>query len=158
MAKIITKHLLFNYGNYPLGIWTQHLGISSAYTLAKQINRKIRFPVPVLAKHIDYKRESTFMNLLENFKCYHKWVGTVVKISFTTESCYMHIKWRVPLPDLIKVKTSPSFLEERLHGLLYTPTALLHVAIVEKPNIPDCGQWDYEYFKANREERYYESR
>lgn len=152
MNKLITKHLLFNYGNYPFGKYTQHFGISSAYTLAKQINRNVRFPVPVLAGHIDYKRESTFMNMLENFKCYHKWLGTVVKISFTTDSCYMYIKWRVPPPNLYKIRMSPSFYEEHLRGALYTPTMLLHVAIVENPNIPNCGQWDYEYFKTNREE------
>lgn len=140
---------MFNYGNYPLGKWIQHLGISSAYTLAKQINRNIRFPVPVLAKHIYYKRESTFMNMLENFKCYNKWLGTVVKISFTLDSCYMYIKWRVPPPNLDKIRMSPSFHEERLHGVLYTPTVLLHVAIVEKPNIPNCGKLDYEHFKFN---------
>ena len=153
MNKLITKHLLFNYGNYPYECWNQHLGISSAYTLAKQINRNVRFPVPVLAGHINYKWESTFMNLLDNFKCYYKWLGTVVKINFTTDSCYMYIKWRVPPLDLYKIKMSPSFHVECLHGLLYTPTALLHVAIVEKPNIPNCGEWDYEYFTSNRGER-----
>jgi hypothetical protein len=144
MNKIITKHLLFNYGNYPYQCWTQHLGISSAYTLAKQINRNVRFPVPVLSGHINYKAAPIFMNMLKNFKYYHKWLGTVVKISFTTDSCYMYIKWRVPPPNLDKIKMSPSFNVERLHGLLYTPTALLHVAIVENPNIPDCGKLDYE--------------
>lgn len=153
MNKLITKHLLFNYGNYPLGNWNQHLGVSSAYTLAKQINRKVRFPVPVLAGHINYKGKSTFINMLANFKCYHKWRGIVVKISFTTDSCYMYIKWRgSPPPNLDKIRMSPSFNVECLRGVLYTPTALLHVAIVEKPNIPNCGQWDYEYFKTNREE------
>ena len=152
MNKLITKHLLFNYGNYPHGKYTQHLGISSAYTLAKQINRNIRFPVPVIAGHINYKGKSTFINMLKNFKCYHKWLGAVVKISFTTDSCYMYIKWSVPPLGLYKIKMSPSFNEECLHGLLYTPTALLHVAIVEKPNIPDCGRWDYEYFESNRGE------
>ncbi len=152
MNKLITKHLLFNYGNYPYQCWNQHLGISSAYTLAKQINRNGRFPVPVLMGHIDYKAESTFVNLLRNFKCYHKWLGTVVKISFTTDSCYMYIKWRVPPLYLHKIKMSPSFYLECLRGALYTPTALLHVAIVEKPNIPDCGQLDYEYFKSNKGE------
>ena len=152
MNKLITKHLLFNYGNYPYECWNQHLGISAAYTLAKQINRNIRFPVPVIKGHIDYKGESTFMNMLANFKCYHKWIGVVVKISFTTDSCYMYIKWRVPPLDLYKIRMSPSFHEECLRGVLYTPTALLHVAIVEKPNIPDCGRWDYEYFETNREE------
>lgn len=152
MNKIITKHLLFNYGNCPYQCWVQHLGISSAYTLAKQINRNVRFPVPVLAKHIDYKSESTFINMLANFKCYHKWRGTVVKISFTTDSCYMYIKWRVPPLNLDKIRMSPSFHEECLHGAVYTPTVLLHVAIVENPNIPDCGKLDYEYFKSNRGE------
>lgn len=152
MNKLITKHLLFNYGNYPLGKYTQHLGISAAYTLAKQINRNVRFPVPVLAGHIDYKEKPPFMNLLKNFKCYHKWLGTVVKINFTIDSCYMYIKWRVPPLNLYKIKMSPSFHEECLHGVLYTPTALLHVAIVENPNIPNCGQWDYEYFTSNRGE------
>ena len=150
MSKLITKHLLFNYGNYPYQVWNQHLGISSAYTLAKQINRNIRFPVPVLAGHINYKSESTFMNLLRNFKCYHKWLGTVVKISFTTDSCYMYIKWKVPPPNLYKIKMSPSFHEECLHGLLYTPTALFHVAIVENPNILDCGkliEWKYDEYR-----------
>lgn len=151
MNKLITKHLLFNYGNYPLGKYTQHLGISSAYTLAKQINRNVRFPVPVLAGHIDYKEKPPFMNLLKNFKYYHKWRGTVVKISFTKDSCYMYIKWRgSPPPNLDKIRMSPSFKVECLRGALYTPTVLLHVAIVEKPNIPNCGQWDYEYFKTNR--------
>lgn len=152
MNKLITKHLLFNYGNYPYECWNQHLGISAAYTLAKQINRNVRFPVPVLAGHINYKANSTFMYMLKNFKYYHKWRGTVVKISFTTDSCYMYIKWRVPPLNLAAIKMSPSFHEECLHGLLYTPTALLHVAIVENPNIPNCGQCDYEYFKTNREE------
>lgn len=141
MNKLITKHLLFNYGNYPYECWTQHLGISSAYTLAKQINRNIRFPVPVLAGHINYKAAPTFMHMLKNFKCYHKWLGTVVKISFTLNSCYMYIKWRgVSPPNLYKIKMSPSFYVECLRGLLYTPTVLLHVAIVENPNIPDCGK------------------
>lgn len=149
MNKLITKHLLFNYGNYPLGKYIQHLGISSAYTLAKQINRNVRFPVPVLSRHIDYKEIPPFMNLLKNFKCYHKWLGTVVKINFTIDSCYMYIKWRVPPLYLYKIRMSPTFNEECLHGVLFTPTALLHVAIVEKPNIPDCGRWDYEYFKSN---------
>lgn len=140
MDKIITRHLLFNYGNYPYAKWIQHLGISSAYTLAKQINRNIRFPVPVLAEHINYKEESMFMNMLENFKCYHKWLGTVVKISFMLYSCYMYIKWRGVLPpNLDKIRMSPSFHEECLRGVLYTPTMLLHVAIVENPNIPNCG-------------------
>lgn len=152
MNKLITKHLLFNYGNYPYECWNQHLGVSAAYTLAKQINRNVRFPVPVLVGHINYKGKSTFINMLENFKCHHKWRGTVVKISFTTDSCYMYIKWRVPPLHLYKIKMSPSFKVECLRGALYTPTALLHVAIVEKPNIPNCGQWDYEYFKTNREE------
>lgn len=152
MNKLITKHLLFNYGNYPHGELTQHLGISSAYTLAKQINRNIRFPVPVLAGHIDYKGESNFMNMLKNLKYYHKWLGTVVKISFTTDSCYMYIKWKALPLNLYKIKMSPTFNEECLRGLLYTPTTLLHVAIVENPNIPNCGQWDYEYFKSNKEE------
>lgn len=150
MNKLITKHLLFNYGNYPYKEWNQHLGISSAYTLAKQINRTVRFPVPVLAGHINYKGNSTFMNMLENFKLYHKWRGTVVKISFTTDSCYMYIKWRVPLPNLDKIRMSPSFHEECLHGVLYTPTVLLHVAIVENPNIPDCGkliEWKYDEYR-----------
>lgn len=152
MNKIITKHLLFNYGNYPHGKWTQHLGISSAYTLAKQINRNIRFPVPVLAGHIDYKGKPTFMYMLENFKRYHKWLGTVVKISFTTDSCYMYIKWRVPPLNLYKIRMSPSFNEECLRGVLYTPTVLLHVAVVKNPNIPNCGQLDYEYFNSNKGE------
>ena len=150
MAKIITKHLLFNYGNYPYKCWNQHLGISSAYTLAKQINWNVRFPVPVLAGHINYKGKSTSINMLENFKCYHKWLGTVVKINFTTDSCYMYIKWRVPPLNLYKIKMSPSFHEECLHGLLYTPTTLLHVAIVENPNIPDCGkliEWKYDEYR-----------
>lgn len=150
MNKLITKHLLFNYGNYPLGKYTQHLGISGAYSLAKQINRNVRFPVPVIKGHIDYKRESTFMNMLSNFKCYHKWIGTVVKINLTIDSCYMYIKWRVPPLDLYKIRMSPTLNEECLCGALYTPTALLHVAIVENPNIPNCGQWDYEYFESNR--------
>lgn len=150
MNKLITKHLLFNYGNYPYECWNQHLGILSAYTLAKQINRNVRFPVPVLAEHINYKEKPTFMYLLENFKCYHKWLGTVVKISFMLDSCYMYIKWRgVPPPNLDEIRMSPSFHEEHLHGVLYTPTVLLHVAIVEKPNIPGCGKLDYEYFKSN---------
>lgn len=152
MNKLITKHLLFNYGNYPHGKYTQHLGISSAYTLAKQINRNVRFPIPVLAGHIDYKGESTFMNMLENFKCYHKWLGTVVKINFTIDSCYMYIKWRVPPLDSYKLRMSPSFNEECLRGVMYTPTALLHVAIIENPNIPNCGRWDYEYFESNKGE------
>ena len=153
MNKLITKHLLFNYGNYPCTWFMQQLGISSTYTLAKQINRNVRFPVPVLAGHIDYKMESTFMNLLENFKCYQKWLGTVVKISFTTDSCYMYIKWRgVPPPNLDTIRMSPSFKVECLRGALYTPIALLHVAIVEKPNIPNCGQFDYKYFESNRGE------
>lgn len=147
MSKLITKHLLFNYGNYPYQHFMQHLGISSAYTLAKQINWNVRFPVPVLAKHLYYKRESTFMNLLENFKCYHKWLGTIVKISFTIDSVYMYIKWRVPPPNLDEIRMSPSFKVECLRGLLYTPTALLHVAIVEKPNIPNCGKLDYGHFR-----------
>ena len=149
MNKIITKHLLFNYGNYPYQKWVQHFGIPSAYTLAKQIHRTIRFPVPVLAEHIDYNEGSpVFIHMLKNFKCYHKWLGTVVKISFTLNSCYMYIKWRgVPPPNLDKIRMSPSFHEECLHGLLYTPTTLLHVAIVEKPNIPNCGKLDYEHFK-----------
>lgn len=151
MNKLITRHLLFNYGNYPLGKYTQHLGISSAYTLAKQINRNVRFPVPVLAEHIDYNEGNpVFMHMLKNFKCYHKWLGTVVKISFTFDSCYMYIKWRgVPPPNLDEIRMSPSFHEECLHGVLYTPTVLLHVAITEKPNIPNCGKLDYEYFKSN---------
>lgn len=140
MNKLITKHLLFNYGNCPHKQGTQHLGISSAYTLAKQINRNVRFPVPVLAGHIDYEAGFVFMNMLKNFKYYHKWLGTVVKISFTIDSCYMYIKWRgVPPPNLDNIRMSPSFHEEHLRGVLYTPTMLLHVAIVEKPNIPDCG-------------------
>lgn len=150
MNKTITKHLLFNYGNYPHKQGTQHLGISSAYTLAKQINRNVRFPVPVLGEHINYKEKLTFMYLLENFKYYHKWLGTVVKISFMLDSCYMYIKWRgVPPPNLDEIRMSPSFHEECLHGVLYTPTVLLHVAITEKPNIPNCGKLDYEYFKSN---------
>lgn len=150
MDKLITKHLLFNYGNYPLAGFNQHLGISSAYTLAKQINRNVRFPVPVLAGHINYKAAPIFMNMLENFKCYHKWLGTVVKISFMLDSCYMYIKWRwVPPPNSDEIRMSPSFYEEHLHGVLYTPTVLLHVAITEKPNIPNCGKLDYEYFKSN---------
>ena len=153
MNKLITKHLLFNYGNCPHRIGTQHFGISSAYTLAKQINRNVRFPVPVLAGHIDYEAGFVFMNMLENFKYYYKWLGTVVKISFTTDSCYMYIKWKgVPPPNLDKIRMSPSFYVEHLHGALYTPTMILHVAIVEKPNIPDCGKLDYEYFKSNRGE------
>lgn len=153
MSKLITKHLLFNYGNYPYQCWNQHLGISSAYTLAKQINRTVRFPVPVLSEHINYKAKPTFMYMLKNFKYYHKWLGTVVKINFTLDSCYMYIKWRgVPPPNLDKIRMSPSFHEECLHGAVYTPTVLLHVAIVEKPNIPDCGKLDYEYFKSNRGE------
>lgn len=150
MNKLITKHLLFNYGNYPYQCWNQHLGISSAYTLAKQINRNVRFPVPVLAGHIDYKAKPTFMYMLKNFKCYHKWLGTVVKISFTTDSCYMYIKWRVPPPNLYKIRMSPSFNVECLRGALYTPTVLLHVAIVENPNIPDCGkliEWKYDEYR-----------
>lgn len=150
MAKIITKHLLFNYGNYPYEQWIQHFGISSAYTLAKQISRNVRFPVPVLAGHINYKAAPIFMKMLENFKCYHKWLGTVVKISFMLDSCYMYIKWRgVPPPNLDEIRMSPSFYEEHLHGVLYTPTVLLHVAITEKPNISNCGKLDYEYFKSN---------
>lgn len=150
MAKIITKHLLFNYGNYPYEQWIQHFGISSAYTLAKQINRNVRFPVPVLAGHINYKAAPIFMSMLENFKCYHKWLGTVVKISFMLDSCYMYIKWRgVPPPNLDEIRMSPSFHEEYLCGVLYTPTVLLHVAITKKPNIPNCGKLDYEYFKSN---------
>lgn len=150
MAKIITKHLLFNYGNYPYEQWIQHFGISSAYTLAKQINRNVRFPVPVLAGHINYKAAPIFMSMLENFKCYHKWLGTVVKISFMLDSCYMYIKWRgVSPPNLDEIRMSPSFYEEHLHGVLYTPTVLLHVAITKKPNIPNCGKLDYEYFKSN---------
>lgn len=150
MAKIITKHLLFNYGNYPYEQWIQHFGISSAYTLAKQVNRNVRFPVPVLAGHINYKAAPIFMSILENFKCYHKWLGTVVKISFMLDSCYMYIKWRgVPPPNLEEIRMSPSFYEECLCGVLYTPTVLLHVAITKKPNIPNCGKLDYEYFKSN---------
>lgn len=150
MNKLITKHLLFNYGNYPCNWYTQHLGISSAYTLAKQINRNIRFPVPVLAGHLNYKEEPIFMHMLKHFICYHKWLGTVVKISFTIDSCYMYIKWRgVPPPNLGEIRMSPSFLVECMHGLLYTPTVLFHVAIVENPNIPNCGKLDYEYFKSN---------
>jgi len=150
MNKIITKHLLFNYGNYQYQQWIQHVGISSAYTLAKQINRNVRFPVPVLAGHINYKAAPIFMHMLENFKCYHKWLGTVVKISFMLDSCYMYIKWRgVPPPNLDEIRMSPSFYEECLRGVLYTPTVLLHVAITEKPNIPNCGKLDYEYFKSN---------
>lgn len=152
MDKLITKHLLFNYGNYPYECWNQHLGISSAYTLAKQINRNVRFPVPVLAEHIDYNEGNpVFMHMLKNFKCYHKWLGTVVKISFTLNSCSMYIKWiGVPPPNLDEIRMSPSFKVECLHGLLYTPTALLHVAIVENPNIPNCGKLDYEHFKLNK--------
>lgn len=150
MDKLITKHLLFNYGNYPYEQWIQHFGISSAYTLAKQINRNVRFPVPVLAEHINYKAAPTFMYMLKNFKCYHKWLGTVVKISFMLDSCYMYIKWRgVSPPNLDEIRMSPSFYEEHLHGVLYTPTVLLHVAITKKPNIPNCGKLDYEYFKSN---------
>lgn len=150
MDKLITKHLLFNYGNYPYECWNQHLGISSAYTLAKQINRNVRFPVPVLAGHINYKAAPIFMSMLENFKCYHKWLGTVVKISFMLDSCYMYIKWRgVSPPNLDEIRMSPSFYEEHLRGVLYTPTVLLHVAITKKPNIPNCGKLDYEYFKSN---------
>lgn len=150
MDKLITKHLLFNYGNYPYECWNQHLGISSAYTLAKQINRNVRFPVPVLAGHINYKAAPIFMSMLENFKCYQKWLGTVVKISFMFDSCYMYIKWRgVSPPNLDEIRMSPSFYEEHLHGVLYTPTVLLHVAITKKPNIPNCGKLDYEYFKSN---------
>ena len=150
MDKLITKHLLFNYGNYPYEQWIQHFGISSAYTLAKQINRNVRFPVPVLAEHINYKAAPIFMSMLENFKCYHKWLGTVVKISFMIDSCYMYIKWKgVSPPNLDEIRMSPSFYEEHLHGVLYTPTVLLHVAITEKPNIPNCGKLDYEYFKSN---------
>lgn len=151
MDKLITKHLLFNYGNYPYKCWNQLLGISSAYTLAKQIHRNVRFPVPVLAEHIDYNEGNpVFIHMLKNFKCYHKWLGTVVKISFTLDSCYMYIKWRgVPPPNLDDIRMSPSFYEEQLRGVLYTPTVLLHVAITEKPNIPSCGKLDYEYFKSN---------
>lgn len=150
MDKLITKHLLFNYGNYPYECWNQHLGISSAYTLAKQINRNVRFPVPVLAGHINYKAAPIFMSMLENFKCYHKWLGTVVKISLMLDSCYMYIKWRgVPPPNLDEIRMSPSFHEECLRGVLYTPTVLLHVAITKNPNIPNCGKLDYEYFKSN---------
>lgn len=148
MDKLITKHLLFNYGNYPYECWIQHLVISSAYTLAKQINRNVRFPVPVLAGHINYKAAPIFMHMLENFKCYHKWLGTVVKISFMLDSCYMYIKWRgVPPPNLDEIRMSPSFYEEHLHGVLYTPTVLLHVAITEKPNIPNCGKLDYDFIR-----------
>lgn len=152
MNKIITKHLLFNYGNYPYQCWNQHLGISSAYTLAKQINRTVRFPVPVLAEHIDYNEGNpVFMHMLKNFKCYHKWLGTVVKISFTLNSCSMYIKWiGVPPPNLDEIRMSPSFKVECLRGPLYTPTVLLHVAIVENPNIPNCGKLDYEHFKLNK--------
>lgn len=150
MNKRITKHLLFNYGNYPHKQGTQHFGISSAYTLAKQINRNVRFPVPVLAEHLNYKERPIFMHMLENFKCYHRWLGTVVKISFMLDSCYMYIKWRgVSPPNLDEIRMSPSFHEEHLYGVLYTPTVLLHVAITEKPNIPNCGKLDYEYFKSN---------